>query len=84
MTQSPGGSNGAGGTAFDTWTASARITGQIVAFLPRRTLWGPVFDLAPAFAAGTIPLFGRSDFFAAFAVTFTADPQHGRVFHLDH
>jgi hypothetical protein len=44
--------------------------------------WGPTFDLTPEFAADTVPLFGRADFFEAFTVTL--DQPGGACFHLDY
>ena len=85
LTPTLGGSGGAGGTTFPTWTATKPINGQILAFLPSgTTLWGPVVAFQPVFADGQHALFGRADFFAHFAITFATDPAQGPVFHLDY
>jgi hypothetical protein len=43
---------------------------------------GADIDLTPEFAADTVPLFGRADFFEAFTVTL--DQPGGACFHLDY
>jgi hypothetical protein len=79
-----GGSGGAGGTTFPTWTTSKTIQAQVFALLPGGAqTFGPVFALAPAFAAGGTVLWGRRDFFAQFRITFETDAQLGPIFHLD-
>lgn len=66
---------------FTTWSSAVPITGQIVSTGPdgKPGTWGPTFSLDPAFAEIEATLLGRSDFFEAFAVSFTpagaADPQ---------
>jgi len=79
------GSGGAGGTSFPTWTTANPITGQVVAMLSTGPeLWGPEIAFAPVFADGDTALFGRSDFFAHFTITFVQEPTHGPVFQLDY
>jgi hypothetical protein len=80
----PAGSGGAGGSWFPTWTASHPLRARVVPFgeATRNEPWGPEFELWPEYAADTIPLFGRADFFESFAVTF--DQPGGQGFHLDY
>jgi len=80
----PGGSGGAGGTSFSTWTTSKTIHAQVFAVLPGGAqMFGPVFALAPAFAEAGAVLWGRRDFFAQFTITFETHAQVGPIFHLD-
>jgi hypothetical protein len=76
------GSGGAGGISFATWTTQHAITGQVVANPPNGSpvLWGPVMTLKPRFAEAGMTLFGRSDFFSYFSISFVTDPTHGPVF----
>jgi hypothetical protein len=78
-----GGSGGAGGTSFPTWTASHAITGRIVA-LPSTgpKLWGPSIKLQPVFAEGEQILLGRCDFFAYFNIAFGNHSTRGPYFRL--
>lgn len=81
----PEGSGGAGGAWFPTWVIPYSIKAQVIVPFPEpRGLepWGPEMDLTPEFAADTIPLFGREDFFEAFTVTL--DQPGGKLFHLDY
>lgn len=81
----PEGSGGAGGAWFPTWVIPYAIKAQVVVQFPApRDVepWGPTFDLTPEFAADTVPLFGRADFFEAFTVTL--DQPGGACFHLDY
>lgn len=60
------------------------VTGQVV-FSPKgapQALWGPEITFQPVFGDGAT-LFGRSDFFVCFTVTFGSHPNVGPVFHLD-
>lgn len=85
LSPTPHGSGGAGGTTFPTWTTARPITGQVIAMLSTGLEpWGPEIAFAPVFADGDTALFGRSDFFAHFTITFDEDPNHGPVFHLDY
>jgi hypothetical protein len=80
----PGGSGGAGGTSFPTWTPRKTIQAQVFALLPGGVQpFGPVFVLAPAFAETGIVLWGRCDFFTHFRITFATDAQLGPIFHLE-
>jgi hypothetical protein len=80
-----GGSGGAGGTNFPTWTTTHPITGQIVALLGTGpTLWGPSIKLQPVFAEGEQILLGRCDFFAHFSITFANHAAHGPFFRLEY
>lgn len=81
----PEGSGGAGGAWFPTWTSPHVIKARVmVPFSEPRgpEPWGPEIELTPEYAEETIPLFGREDFFGAFAVTF--DQPGGPHFHLDY
>jgi hypothetical protein len=80
----PEGSGGAGNAWFPTWEIPYPIQALVMVPYPQprgTEPWGPSIDLVPEFANDTIPLFGRADFFASFAVTF--DQPSGNVFHLD-
>lgn len=80
----PGGSAGAGGLSFPTWTARKTIQAQVLGVLRDHIHpFGPVFALAPVFADDGPALWGRRDFFAAFTITFESHTKHGPVFHLD-
>lgn len=80
-----GGSGGAGGTNFPTWTTARPIMGQIMALLGTGpTLWGPSIQLQPVFAEGEQVLLGRCDFFAHFSITFANHATRGPFFRLEY
>jgi hypothetical protein len=81
-----GGSEGAGAAWIPTWKLPYTLKAQVAAvFAEPRGIepWGPAFDLDPEFAKETIAMFGRADFFQAFAITFDQALPSGAVFHLD-
>lgn len=85
LTETPGGSSGAGGTTFPTWTTKHGITGKIVALgRDGAKFWGPEMRLKPVFAHGEQVLLGRSDFFAHFSITFVNHSRQHSRFHLDY
>jgi hypothetical protein len=77
------------GSTFRTWSPTLPVWGRVWANLVQPdgtseiTLWGPDFQLYPAFTDHDSFLLGRADFFEAFVVTFepgNPDP----MFHLDY
>jgi hypothetical protein len=73
LEQDDEGGIGVGGGEFDTWSSLIPITGQVVRVDPQTgdpELWGPIFDLDPAFSEDDAFIWGREDFFEAFAITF--------------
>jgi hypothetical protein len=64
----------ADGNKVSCWIATRQIRAQILrpAVSGRNALtpWGPVFAINPVFLEHAVPLWGQSDFFATFEVTF--------------
>lgn len=62
----------ADGSKVRCWTAATPIRAQVLRRSPSGELhpWGPVFEVEPVFMDNASPLWGQSDFFAAFEVTF--------------
>ena len=79
----PHGAEGVG-ASFATWRTHVGLRGRLVRqrIRDRDVPWGPELRLRPVFARIPIALFGRSDFFPHFRITFESDAV-GPIFHLD-
>ena len=80
------GSSGAAGTTFETWAARKPITGRVFAIMrpgESAEFFGEPFELSPAFAADGPVLWGRSDFFTNFTITFHTHEHLGLLLTLE-